>query len=90
MRFFQKMETVFEKKDKEAWKWAAEALKKEGISFRKGSFEEEPPVCGCGAKLDPRNFGAKGAIDRSTYVIRVPETDAGRAREVLYGIDKKV
>ena len=33
-------------------------------------------VGGCGAKLDPRDFGKNGKIDREIYWIRVPEKDA--------------
>ena len=41
------------------------------------------PFCGCGAKLDPRDFGPDGRIDRLTYDISVRAEDAARARELL-------
>ena len=50
-----------------------------------GSYESEPPVCGCGAKLDLRDFGPGGKIDRSSYYIFVRPEDAERARELLAG-----
>ncbi len=46
----------------------------------------EPPVGGCGCKLDIRNFGPKGRIDREEYFITVPADEADRARKVLEGL----
>ena len=84
MAFFEKKITVFKKQDKAGWLSAQETLKTAGIrGVRAGRYDVEPPVCGCGAKLDPRNFGAKGAIDRSMYYIKVPTEEADRARVLL-------
>lgn len=81
---FKKKETVFERKDKALWEKAKTALKEAGIrSVRAGFSEDEPPVCGCGSKLDPRNFGPRGKIDRNTYYIRVAEQEAEAAREII-------
>ncbi|MDO4265645.1 MAG: hypothetical protein Q4C63_04180 [Eubacteriales bacterium] len=81
---FKKKETVFERKDRALWELAKTALKEAGMkSVRAGFSEDEPPVCGCGSKLDPRNFGPRGKIDRNTYYIRVPEEEAVKAREIL-------
>ncbi|MBR0171465.1 MAG: hypothetical protein IJQ21_01590 [Lachnospiraceae bacterium] len=58
---FEKKEYIFRKKDKETWLQIKKALKAEGIkglSF--GHFDGDTlPTCGCGAKLDPRNYGEK-------------------------------
>ena len=51
-----------------------------------GIYDTEMPVCGCGAKLDHRDFGPNGKIDRHTYYLSVRPEDAERAREVLSGI----
>lgn len=84
MPIFENKITIFRKQDKTTWLVAKEALKSTGIrGIRAGQYDVEPPVCGCGAKLDPRNFGARGPIDRSMYYIKVPAAEAARAREVL-------
>ena len=84
MAFFEKKSTVFRKQDKAGWLSAKEMLKTAGIrGIRAGRYDVEPPVCGCGAKLDPRNFGAKGPIDRSMYFIEVPVKEVERARALL-------
>ena len=84
MAFFEKKSTVFRKQDKAGWLSAKETLKTAGIrGIRAGRYDVEPPVCGCGAKLDPRNFGAKGPIDRSMYFIEVPLEEVERARALL-------
>ena len=84
MLIFGKKTTVFRKPDKAGWQAARETLKTAGIrGIRAGRYDVEPSVCGCGAKLDPRNFGAKGPIDRSMYFIEVPAEEAGRARALL-------
>jgi len=38
---------------------------------------------GCGAKLDPRDFGGKGKIDRDIYWIEVPVEEEAHVKEVL-------
>lgn len=87
MGIFENKITIFRKQDRTAWLTAKEALKSTGIrGIRAGQYDVEPPVCGCGAKLDPRNFGVRGPIDRSMYYIRVPAAEAARAREVLEGV----
>lgn len=83
MPLFRKKVTVFQEKDKQRWLAARAALKEAGLrGVRSGAFEENP-VCGCGAKLDPRDFGPGGKIDRNTYFIRVFAEDEARAREIL-------
>ena len=43
----------------------------------------EAPVGGCGAKLDIRDFGPKGKIDRNYYYIDVKPADADQAKACL-------
>ena len=87
MNLFEKREEVFCKRDQASWKAAREALKAAGIRGVKARHcEVEPPVGGCGCKLDIRNFGPKGRIDREEYFITVPADEADRARKVLEGL----
>ena len=84
MGLFTKMETVFEKRDRAACLAAREALESAGIGkVRMGHYEKEPPVGGCGCKLDIRNFGPQGRIDREIYYLDVPAEEAERARSIL-------
>lgn len=84
MALFEKRTLVFQKQDKAAFRQAKDALKAGGITgIRSGDFENEPPVCGCGSKLDPRNFGANGKIDRSFYWIEVPDSQLEKAQQLL-------
>ena len=81
---FKKKVTIFERKDRALWEAVRNALKDAGIrGVRAGFSEDEPPVCGCGSKLDPRNFGPRGKIDRNTYYILVAETEAEAALEAI-------
>ncbi len=67
MPLFVKREEVFCKRDKAGWEAAQEALKAAGIrGVRARHCEVEPPVGGCGCKLDIRNFGPRGRIDRES------------------------
>lgn len=87
MNLFEKQEEVFCKRDQASWKAARETLKAAGIRGVKARHcEVEPPVGGCGCKLDIRNFGPKGRIDREEYFITVPADEADRARKVLEGL----
>ena len=83
--FFEKKVTIFKKKDREAWQRIKDALKEEGFKGFRAShyFADTLCACGCGSKLDPRNFGAKGKIDRDIYFVDVRKDDAERARTVL-------
>lgn len=88
MSLFTKKEKVYEAKGKkEEWKQVKAALKEAGISGVSSSvWQDEPPVCGCGAKLDVRDFGPNGKIDRDVYSIRVNASDAGKASSVIHGL----
>ncbi len=87
MSLFEKQEEVFCERNKAGWEAAREALKKAGIRGVKARHcEVEPPVGGCGCKLDIRNFGPNGRIDREEYFITVPSGEAEKARKVLEGL----
>ena len=77
---FEKKTRIFSRNDYAAYKAAKKALRAAGIRCYGGYCETELPVGGCGAKLDARNFGEKGKIERNVYYIDVPEQDAERAR----------
>ena len=71
MALFGKREKAYEVwGDKPRWKEARQRLKDAGIKVMEtGFYETEAPACGCGAKLDHRDFGPNGKIDRLTYYI---------------------
>ncbi len=85
MALFGKREKAFEVwGDRKRWKAARDRLKAAGIKIMEsGFYETEPPVCGCGAKLDHRDFGPNGKIDRKTSYLSVRPEDLDRAKEVL-------
>jgi len=85
MALFGRREKVFEVKgDKAAWKQAKQRLQEAGIKvMESGGYDAEVPVCGCDARLDIRDFGPNGKIDRSSYYISVRPEDADRARKLL-------
>lgn len=71
------------------WEQAQAVLKEAGLTFKKGHYEKELPVGGCGCKLDLRNFGPRGKIDREVYYLDVPEGEEYKAVDLLdtAGID---
>lgn len=85
MALFGKRERVLDVRgDAPRWKAGKAALKAAGIRIAEaGYYEDEAPVCGCGAKLDHRDFGPNGRIDRRCYYIDVRPEDAPRARALL-------
>ena len=89
MALFGKREKAYEVwGDKPRWKEARQRLKDAGIKVMEtGFYETEAPACGCGAKLDHRDFGPNGKIDRLTYYISVKPEDVERAKELLRGFD---
>ena len=90
MALFEKREEVFCRQDREGWTAAKAALKAAGIrGVRAWHYETEPPVGGCGCKLDIRNFGPKGRIDRETYVVAVPAEETERAAAVLASLENR-
>ena len=82
---FEKRVDLFKKRDRATWQQIRDTLKEAGLSgVRAGHYLQETVMGGgCGAKLDPRDFGGRGRIDRDIYWIRVRATDEERAREIL-------
>ena len=85
MKLFQKRVPIFKKRDRETWKEIKDALKEAGLSgVKAGHYRQETVMGGgCGAKLDPRDFGGRGRIDRDIYWVEVPVEAEEEAREIL-------
>ena len=83
--WFAKKVTVFKRKDKDTWLKVKDALKSAGIAgVRSGHYDADSlRPCGCGPKLDPRNFGAGGYVDRDVYFVDVRQEDEERAKSIL-------
>ena len=88
MALFGKREIIFEVQgDKERWTAAKRALQAAGIKIMEAlSREGEMPLCSCGAKIDRRNYGPNGWIDRRIYYIAVRPEVAEVARQLLQQI----
>ncbi len=82
---FEKKTDLYKKKDRETWEQIKTALKEGGLTgVKAGHYLQESVMAGgCGAKLDPRDFGRKGKIDREVYFIKVNEKDVEKAKEIL-------
>ena len=78
---FEKRVDIFKKRDKETWLKIKAALKEAGLpGVKSGHYLQETVMGGgCGAKLDPRNFGSKGVIDRDIYWVKVIAGDEEKA-----------
>ena len=85
MLWFSKKVTIYKKKDRDTWQKIKLALKDAGLKgVRASSYATDSLcACGCGSKLDPRNFGANGYIDRHVYFIDVKVEDEARAKNIL-------
>ena len=85
MALFGKREIVFKSVGgAERWKAARKALKAASIQIMEaGSHESEIPLCSCGPKIDRRNYGSYGWIDRRAYYVSVRPEDVESARAVL-------
>lgn len=83
--WFAKKVTLFKRKDRETWQKVRDALRECGFKGVRASHYaiDSLNACGCGSKLDPRNFGAKGYIDRDVYFVDVREEDLGRAKALM-------
>lgn len=82
--FIRKVKVYEAKGKKQEWKNLRKVMKEAGIrQISADRWQDEPPVCGCGAKLDVRDFGPNGRIDRDIYTIRVPESELGKAHELV-------
>lgn len=82
---FAKRVDIFKKRDRDTWKEIKRVLKENGVKgVRSGHYLQDTVMAGgCGAKLDPRDFGAKGKIDREIYWIEVRESDEPAVHEIL-------
>ncbi len=82
---FEKRVDIFKKRDKETWLQIRSALKEAGFrGMRSGHYLQETVMGGgCGAKLDPRDFGGHGRIDREIYWVDVIKGDEEKALEIL-------
>lgn len=82
---FKKRVEIFKKRDRESWQAIRDVLKESGLpGVKSGHYLQETVLGGgCGAKLDPRDFGIKGKIDRDIYWVSVLEEDADKARDIL-------
>ncbi len=85
MGLFEKKVDIFRKKDSATWREIKAALKEAGFKgVSAGHYLQDSVMAGgCGAKLDPRDFGAKGKIDHDIYFIKVKESQAEAARAEL-------
>ena len=82
---FEKRTVIFKKRDRETWQQIRDALREAGLpGVRAGHYLQETVMGGgCGAKLDPRDFGARGRIDRDIYWVKVIRGDEEKARDIL-------
>jgi hypothetical protein len=85
LKFGTKRVPIFKKRDRETWLQIKKALKEAEFSgMRSGHYLQETVMGGgCGAKLDPRDFGGHGRIDRDIYWVEVPAEAEEQAREIL-------
>ena len=85
MAWFGRKEIVFEVQgNKLLWNKAKELLRQRSIPIAEAlSREGELPLCSCGAKIDRRNYGPNGWIDRRISYIAVRPEYAAAARQVL-------
>ncbi len=94
MGLFEKKTDIFRKKDRETWLKIKAALKEAGIKgVSAGHYLQDSVMAGgCGAKLDPRDFGAKGRIDHEIYFVKVKESqeEAAKAELIKRGIVAEV
>ena len=82
---FEKRVEIFKKRDRETWQQIRDALKEAGFRGAKAGHYLQETVMGggCGAKLDPRDFGGHGRIDRDIYWVSVLQEDEDKARDIL-------
>lgn len=88
MVLFGRREVVFEVQGNKArWNEAKAALNGAGIRIMEALTREgEMPLCSCGAKIDRRNYGPNGWIDRRIYYIAVRPEDVAQAKLVLQNV----
>ena len=83
---FQEKKVIFKKKDRESWEQIREIVKKEKLSgvFFHHYDADVVRAGGCGAKLDPRDFGQKGKIDHDIYLVKVVKEQEQNVLDVLH------
>ncbi len=87
MFLFDKKVKIYQVKGrKEEFKQVKAALKQAGIRCVGDIWQDEMPVCGCGAKLDNRDFGSGGKIDRDIYAVRVRVRDEAAATALVHSL----
>lgn len=75
---------VYRSKDKADWEKARELLRAAGVECFPYAGEE-PPVPGCGAKIDPRKFMNPNPVPTTLYEIKVASEDKEKAETALAG-----
>lgn len=75
---------VYRSKDRADWERAQQLLRDAGVACFP-FVGEEPPVPGCGAKIDPRKFMNRKPVPTTIYRIDVAAADRDRAQTVLAG-----
>ena len=75
---------VYRSKDEADWNEAKRLLAEAGIEHYPVTTEEVQ-AAGCGGKVDPRKFLAKGEVPSTIYRIEVAKADRERAEKVLEG-----
>lgn len=75
---------VYRSKDRADWDKAKELLQQAGVECF-ALAGEEPPVPGCGAKIDPRKFMNPNPVPTTLYTIDVAAGDREKAEAVLAG-----
>lgn len=73
---------VYQSKDKADWEKAQSLLTERGIDMKAWNVEE-PPMAGCGVKIDPRTFLNKNPVPKVLYKIEVANADREQAQTVL-------
>ena len=73
---------IYRSKDEKDWEKAKSLLEEAGIEM-KFWVQEEPPVGGCGAKVDIRKFMNDKPFKKYIYKIEVSKNDKEAAMAVL-------
>lgn len=75
---------VYRSKDEEDWNRARKLLQEADIECFPFTTQE-PPVPGCGAKIDPRKFLNRKPVPTTIYKIEVTTEDMEKAESALAG-----
>ena len=80
--FGSRKSLVYCSKDRDDWEKAKGLLAEAGIDITARNVEE-PPVGGCGAKIDARSFLSGKSVSKDIYRIEVAPADRERAEAAL-------